>query len=71
MNLREAYKLVLEDMRQCGLFYGKHDAMNANEHFMYGISTVMEWIAYNAGDDDFEDEFMRNMELSEARSVHR
>lgn len=50
MNINEAYKMVYEDMVNsgCGLLVGKFDANNGTEKFMYGIQTVMEWIADRA-----------------------
>ena len=64
MSKREAYKIVLKDLKKCDLFCGKYDATNGNEDFMYGIETVMEVIAFNARDFSFDDKFLRNMEMS-------
>lgn len=50
------------------LFRGIYDAANGNKKYMYGISTVMEFIAYHAGDDiydKFSNEFTENMIASE------
>lgn len=65
MNEREAFQIVLNKLKECQLFCGKYDARNGNEHFMYGISTVMEVIASYAGDETFEEMFLQNMYESE------
>ncbi len=65
-----AYKIVLNDLSKCGMFVGKYDARNGKEDFMYGISTVMESIAYHVSDkvgDNFSDTFIKNMIASEDR----
>lgn len=59
-----AYSIVFDDLKECGLFCGKYDAKNGNKSFMYGVSTVMESIAYNICDevgDDFSKTFIKNM----------
>lgn len=64
MIKKMAYKMVLKDLCECNMFIGKHDAKNGNEHFMYGIGTVMECIAYRIDEktgDDFADTFMKNV----------
>lgn len=62
METRDAYKIVLKDMLKNGssLFKGRFDAKNGNIHYMYGISTVMEFIADKAEDENFNDIFLRN-----------
>ena len=71
MNLKEAYKMVFEDMSsKVGMFTGKYDAKNGGKHFMFGISTVMEFIAYNVDEQtgiDFEEQFTHNMIESERK----
>lgn len=60
------YRYVLNDLKSYGgLLVGKYDARNGNEHYMFGVSLVMEVIANLAGDDDFGEEFLHNMTLSE------
>lgn len=66
----EAYKIVLEDLldKNIGVLRGKYDAVNGNEQFMYGVSTVMEMIAYSVNEktgDSFSEMFFKNMEKSE------
>ena len=65
--LKNATTIVLNKLKECELFCGKYDARNGNEHYMYGISTVMEVIANYAGDEGFEDMFLENMTKSEER----
>ena len=55
--MKKAYQMVFDDLYNCPMFQGKYDAINGNPHFMSGISTVMEVIAYRAYDDDFAEEF--------------
>lgn len=65
-KITEAYRIVLNDMlnSECGLLVGEYNANHDNEKFMYGISTVMEWIAYKVSEAEgnaFSDMFMNNM----------
>lgn len=66
--LKNAYKLVYNDMvKTGGLFVGRFDAKNGNKEFMYGIGTVMEFIALNASEqtyDEFEKIWLENFEKS-------
>lgn len=65
--LKVAAKIVLDKLKECRLFCGIYDAQNGSEHYMYGISTVMEMIANYAGDEEFEEMFMKNMADSEEK----
>lgn len=74
MKLQEAYKMVYEDMIQseCNLLVGSYDARNGSKKFMYGISTVMEWIAYRVSEEEgdaFSDVFVKNMLESEKKAL--
>lgn len=65
---KKVVQKVVDGMANCGLFYGCYDAKNGSIEFMYGISTVMEYLAYLVGDDygtEFEDTFLKNMIKSE------
>lgn len=69
-TVQDAYRIVYNDILNsgCGLLVGEYDAKNGNEKFMYGISTVMEWIAYRVSQEDgnaFSDLFIKNMLKSE------
>lgn len=73
-TIQDAYRIVLNDMLNsgCGLFVGEYDALNGNEQFMHGISTVMEWIAYRMSDADgdaFNDLFIKNLLKSEMKAL--
>lgn len=60
----QAYKLVFDDLCQVGLFVGRYDAIHGDDHFMYGVNTVMEFIAHGVSDeclDEFSDRFAANM----------
>lgn len=70
---QDAYRIVFNDILNsgCGLMVGEYDAKNGNEQFMYGISTVMEWIAYHVSEadgDEFSDLFSKNMIKSEEKA---
>lgn len=70
---RDEYKRVYDDLTQAtSLFTGRYDAENGDPNFMYGINTVMEYIAYEAGGYDLLDEhsamFSDNMEYSEDKA---
>lgn len=70
MNKQEAFKIVYEELKKCPLLMGKYDAKNGNEHFMYGVSTVMEVIAANISEevqDEYLDTFNENMTKSEEK----
>lgn len=45
----EDWKKVYDKLTECRLFCGVYDAGNGDHHFMYGIGTVMEAVAYYAG----------------------
>lgn len=71
MTEKEAFEFVLNKLMECGLFIGEYDARNGDEHFMNGIATVMESIAYHAGDDvgdAFSDLFTKNLIESEEKA---
>lgn len=57
MELKQAYQMVFNDLRECPMFQGHYDAINGNPYFMHGIETVMEVIANRAYNDDFAEEF--------------
>ena len=69
MNKEEIRQLVLK-MMECPMFRGEYDAKNGSESFMYGISTVMEYLA-SCVDDTFcqnvSDGFTRNMVKSQEK----
>lgn len=52
MNTQEAYRIVYNDIlnRDVGLFLGRFDARNGDDHFMHGVCTVMEFLAYSVND---------------------
>ena len=72
-NLKIAYQLVYDDMVSKGpdLFKGYYDAKHGNNSFMYGICTVMEFIADKVSPevyDKFSTDFVANMNKSEERA---
>lgn len=75
MDKKEAYEIVLNDLMSDnapGLFKGRYDAVHGNESFMYGISTVIEFIAHhvsNKAEDKYSNLFMNNMVKSEEKAL--
>lgn len=67
---KNTLKKIIEEMKECGMFIGRYDAKHGSEKFMYGVSTVMEYLAYRVSDeygDAFSDEFVNNMVESERK----
>ena len=70
MDMKEAYRIVFDDLTNCGLFCGKYDARYGSEEFMYGIESVMEVIAYKVSEEvgnTFSDMFTNNIIASEEK----
>ena len=70
MNKREAFEIVYNELIKNPLLQGNYDAKNGNEHFMYGICTVMEAIANNVSEekyDEYSTLWVNNMTKSEER----
>lgn len=38
-------------MKDCGILRGCYDKKNGNKHFMYGVSSVMEYFAYSVNEN--------------------
>lgn len=57
MTTQDAYRIVYNDIlnRDIGLFLGRFDAKNGSPEFMYGVSTLMEFIALESSETDYED----------------
>ena len=69
MNKEEIRQLVSK-MMECPMFCGEYDAKNGSESFMYGISTVMEYLAACVDDTCYQsesDRFTRNMVKSQEK----
>lgn len=65
-TVKEAYRIVFNDMMNsdCGLLVGRYDAKHGKEEYMFGVNTVMEWIAYRVSEaqgDNFSELFIKNM----------
>ena len=72
-TIQDAYRIVFNDMMNsgCGLLVGKYDAKNGNEKYMFGVDTVMEWIAYKVSEvqgDNFSELFTKNMVESQKKA---
>ena len=68
MDTAEAFRIVLNELKQISLFCGTYNARNGNEHYMFGVSSVMECIAAKAGDNEFPDLFLTNIINSEKKA---
>ena len=69
-NEKEMLKGIIEEMRECNMFNGIYNAKNGSTQFMYGISIVMECLAYRVSDeygDSFSDTFVNNLIASEQK----
>ena len=69
MTKQDAYRIVYNDIlnRDIGLFVGRFDAVNGSREFMYGISTLMEFIALEISEADynaFQDIWYKNFQES-------
>ena len=65
---KQTIQKVIEHMSECGLFCGRYDATNGNKKFMWGISTVMEYLTYLVSEEygeQFNTKFINNMIESE------
>lgn len=77
--LQQAYKLVLDDMvynpnYSLNMFKGIYDAKNGSKSYMYGINTVLEYIAYRISDeegDKFSEMFIQNLIESETKASQK
>ena len=56
MTKQDAYRIVYNDIlnRDVRMFLGTFDAKNGSNEFMHGIATVMEFIAYECSEADYE-----------------
>ena len=75
MNYRrkEEIKVLLEEMKQIGVFNGTFDAKNGSWEFMHGVACVMEYLAYQVSEEygeKFSEEFFKNMEKSIDKTKH-
>jgi hypothetical protein len=70
---KKIVKKIIEDlMKQNGLFAGNYDAENGNLEFMYGISSLLEYLAYSVDENfgnDVEDVFVKNILKSEKKPL--
>lgn len=63
-------EVIDELMAMSGILNGTYDAKNGNEHFMYGVSTVLTALAFNVSEeyaDEVEEIFFKNMEKSQEK----
>lgn len=71
-NEKQTMRKVIETiMQNGGLFAGDYDAVNGNPDFMYGISSLLKYLAYSVDEnfgDEVEETFIKNMLKSEKRS---
>ena len=71
-NEKQTTRKIIETiMRNGSLFAGNYDAVNGNPEFMYGILSLLEYLAYSVDEnfgDEIEDIFIKNMLKSEKKS---
>lgn len=51
---KEIYKVILDELCEYPIFRGEYDAKNGNEHYMYGIWSVMESLAGKVSDEELD-----------------
>lgn len=72
---QDMYEKVYKEMISVPVYSGKYDPLNTDPEYMYGIESVMESLAYNAGGDELSDEFetmfFNNMEYSEDHAFEK
>jgi hypothetical protein len=69
---KQTIQKVVEHMGECDLFSGRYDAKNGNKKFMYGVSLVMEYLAYLVSEEygeEFDTKFVKNMAESEKKCL--
>lgn len=70
LKSKNPWQIVYAELSELNLLMGSHDALHGNEHFMYGLNTVMEIIASNAGKyDEYDAIWSHNMIESEKRAL--
>lgn len=70
---KEEIRQLVSEMMKCPMFCGKYDAKHGNEFFMYGIATVIEYLALLVDDTFYQevsDIFIRNMIISQEK-IHK
>ena len=61
MNKQKAFDIVYEELMKCEIINGTAKGLdNINEHFVFGLETVMEMISLRKTVDDFEETFYNN-----------
>ena len=67
---KEEIRQLVSEMMECPMFRGEYDAKHGNESFMYGIATVMEYLASLVDDifcQEVSDVFTHNMVKSQEK----
>lgn len=71
MTKRDAYRIVYNDIlnRDMKMFLGSFDAVNGTDDFIFGVATVMEFIALESSEADcdsyqkiFSDNFQKSVD---------
>lgn len=71
MIKRLAYRIVLSDLKRVPMFSGIYDAKHGSRNHMYGILSVMEYIANSVSEkcgDKFDEMFIDNLILSQDKA---
>lgn len=72
MDKKKAYEIVVDDIMNNGasMFQGHYDAKNGNKHFMLGICTLLEYLAFQVSEEkgyDISERFIQNVIASEEK----
>jgi hypothetical protein len=65
-------KIISDTMGQSGILRGEYDAVHGDEHFMLGIATLLDYLAYSVDDEfgkEVESTFIKNMIKSEKKAL--
>ena len=65
---RNEWNEVINEISAVPMFRGIYDAKNGEEEFMYGVLTVIEYIANKAGNASYPEMFLKNMAKSEEKN---
>ena len=67
-------KILSDTMEGCAVFRGEYDAKNGKEDFMYGVGSLLEYLAYSVSNHfgkKVENKFIKNMIKSEKKTLDK
>lgn len=68
---KKTLKNIFDELCTCSLYMGTYDARHGNDHFMYGINSVMSTLASMISEEEehnFNKTFFENMIYSEEKA---